>query len=146
MKDARTTEDRTHTPSRRFGLAAAGVALGVVALGLVAFLAMGNLLAASTDDEQRVTDVAELAVPEDVYREITLGIDKEALTERLLPARPVDTRVLERYQSRSPETVASSCVYYEADSRNADSLYRFCFEDDRLVDKTVVLPDDQLVR
>lgn len=80
-------------------------------------------------------------MPREVYAAVTLGIDKEALTERLLPARPVDTRVLQEYQLRSPQTPASSCVYYRSEGDPPEDLYRFCFEDDRLVDKTVVLPD-----
>lgn len=50
----------------------------------------------------------------------------------------MDAAVLERYQQRSPETPAASCVYFQAE---LEELYRFCFVEDQLVDKTVVLPD-----
>lgn len=106
------------------------VALVVVGLAGVAVL-LGIRAAFGGDDvDAPVTTVRSGVVAPDLYRQITLGIDKEALTELLLPARPVDTRVLERYDERSPETVASSCVYYEAGDGLADDLYRFCFEQD----------------
>jgi len=45
----------------------------------------------------------------------------------------------------SPETVATSCVYDESEAPPSDDLYRFCLEQDRLVEKTFILPsDDQL--
>lgn len=118
-----------------------GVAVGAVVVGLLVFL-LGRALSDPADDASgNVTDVAEGAVPQDVYDGIEPGADKEQLLERLRPALPVDTRVLARYQERSPETVGSSCVYFEAAGGQADSLYRFCFVEDELVDKTVILPD-----
>ena len=93
-------------------------------------------------EQVEVTDVEEGQVPRELFSAVTLGVDKETLTKRLQPARPVDARVLEEYQTRSPETPASSCVYYRSEGRPRDELYRFCFEEDRLVDKAVVLPDE----
>ncbi len=59
----------------------------------------------------------------------------------LRPALPVEGRVLDRYEERSPETVASSCAYYDGEDLAAEEMYRFCFVEDELVDKTVVFPD-----
>lgn len=120
------------------------VLAGLAGVGLAAFLLLDNIFEGTADDPAvPVTDVDEGEVPQDVYDDIDVGARKEDLLDRLRPALPVDTRVLERYQQRSPETVGSSCVYYEAAGGLADELYRFCFVDDELVDKTVILPDEQ---
>lgn len=121
----------------------AAAVVSVAVLGLAAFLLLGSLLSEAAEDTATpVTDVDEGKVPQEVYDDVAVGVDKEELLALLRPARPVDTRVLARYQERSPETVGSSCVYYEAAAGLADDLFRFCFIADELVDKTVILPDD----
>lgn len=111
-------------------------------MSLLALLFVGNGLNESADDTAvDVTDVEEGKVPQEVYDDVEPGAEKEELLARLRPALPVDTRVLARYQARSPETVGSSCVYHEAAGGLADDLYRFCFVDDQLVDKNVIVPD-----
>lgn len=132
--------------------AAGGGGLVVAACGVVAlagFVTLGSAVAMGTEErdpapsaEGQVTDVPEGKVPERAYRSVSLGARKNAVTKQLLPARPVDSRVLDRYERRAPETVATSCVYYESEAPPADDLYRFCFEQDRLVEKTFVLPED----
>ncbi len=119
-----------------------GLAVAVLAVGLVLFLVLGSALRDEVGTDQAVTDVAEESVSTQAYREVEIGTSKEQVTQNLLPARPVDTQVLDRYQQRAPETVSSSCVYYESEGGPADDLLRFCFEDDELVDKTVVLPEE----
>ena len=123
------------------------VAAGAV-MALAGFVTLGSAIAMGGEEDDpvppadvQVRDVAEGKVPEPAYRAVALGADKDAVTEQLLPARPVDSRVLDRYEERSPETVATSCVYYESEAPPADDLYRFCFEQDRLIEKTFVLPD-----
>ena len=117
---------------------AAGVAVVLLVLGGVA-----SLLASAGDGETRVVgDVRDGRVSADVYDRIELQTPKQQVLEALRPAEPVDMRVLDRYDLRSPATVATSCVYYDAEGVRAGALYRFCFDGDVLVDKTVVLPKD----
>jgi hypothetical protein len=148
MVETRGKSMRAEDVQRDTGAAGKMVAIvvgGVLLVALVVALAVGNLLNSGDDDvlpQDEVTDVTEGALPPEVYRGITVGIDKEALTERVLPVRPVDSAVLDRYQTRSPEGIESSCVYYKAQGGDPDDLFRFCFEDDRLVDKSVVVPDE----
>lgn len=115
--------------------------LAVAALiGLIAFLLLGNLLEETTETRP-VEDVEEGAVSEEAFAAVEVGDTKEDVTTALRPALPVDTRVLSQYELREPETPSSSCVYYETELGEADDLYRFCFVEDELVDKTVILPD-----
>lgn len=106
---------------------AAGLA-ALLAVTLVGFLLVGD----GGGDDLPVED----SIPAATYREVVLGVDREALTERLLPARPVDPAVLDR----SPEPVDGDCLHYRVAGRDQE-LYRFCFEDDRLVAKSVLTPD-----
>ena len=112
---------------------AAGLAV-LLAVVAVAFLLVGG----PGDDEAPLgtTDVGEGRVPPAVYRDVVLGVDPEALKERLRPARPVGAGVLDRYQDAP---AGASCLHYRAAGRD-DDLYRFCFEDDRLVAKDLVSP------
>jgi hypothetical protein len=124
------------------------VAAAGAAVALAGFVTLGSVVAMGTEDRDpppadgTVTDVEEGKVPATAYRSVSLGASKDAVTEQLLPARPVDSRILDRYEDRSPEAVATSCAYYESEPPPADDLYRFCFEQDRLVEKTFVLPED----
>lgn len=134
----------TQEKSRAAWKVVAAVVVAAVVVSLAVFLLLGNVLNGAVEDEraQQVTDVEEGKVPQFVYEDVEPGADKEELLAQLRPALPVDARTLARYQERSPETVGSECVYYEAAGGLADDLFRFCFVDDELVDKTVVLPDD----
>lgn len=135
------TERETERSTAAWKLVA--IVVGVlVAVVLVVLIVLGDLLADNVDAEDVATGVDEGAVSAAAYDEVQLGDQKEDVQEALRPALPVDTDVLERYQQRSPETVAASCVFYEAAGGPADALYRFCFSEDRLVDKTAVLPDE----
>ena len=111
----------------------------LLTLASVALVALVLLLVLRTSFG---SDAGGAGLSEEAYREVALGIDEEALSEALLPVRPVDVRTLGREDLRPSETEASTCVYYETAGGPADDLYRFCLEDDRLVEKTVVLPDD----
>ena len=115
----------------------------LVVVGLLVFLLLGNVLNDTVDQEApEATDVAEGAVSEQDFRDVRLGADKEEVLAALRPAQPVDAQVLDRYQERSPETAQSSCVHYESEGGAADALYRFCFVEDELVAKDLLLPDD----
>jgi hypothetical protein len=104
-----------------------------------------NALADQASDGGGETIEDEVSQPrpldEEVYDDIELGAQKEELLARLEPVQPVDGAVLERFQQRSPETVASSCVYYERLGAQRGELYRLCFDGDVLVDKTIVFPE-----
>ncbi len=116
------------------------VLISALVLGVV--VAMGALLDETTEDvvvEQEVTDVVEGEVPPETYASAELGTPKEEVLNLLLPAVPVNALALERYDLRSPETPAASCVYFDTVLELADQLYRFCFIEDLLVGKTVVL-------
>jgi hypothetical protein len=73
----------------------------------------------------------------EAFRGVVLGVDQEALTERFAPIRPVQLAKQER-RSRPADTL---CLHYPSDERADDVVYRFCFQDDRLVDKAVVRRD-----
>ncbi len=141
------TGTQTHNTDEEQRRAAWKVVVG--ALVLVSALVVGVLVAVGTllDEtievpvEQEVTDVAEGEVPLETYATVDLGTPKEEVLDLLLPAIPVDAVVLERYDLRSPETPAASCIYFDTVPELADQLYRFCFVEDLLVEKTVVLTD-----
>lgn len=126
-----------------------GSALAVVLGGVVALAAVGLLvfvlfaqLAQETADEVVVEDVREGSLTMEAYDNVELGAQKEEVLSELRPALPVDTRIVDRYESRSPATVAAECVYYERSGGRAGESFRFCFDEDVLVDKTVVLAGD----
>lgn len=128
--------------SGNVGLKVAGVLAAVVVAFVLVFVAMGYFAEETLDDgAQPVTDVREGGISPQTFQAVETGTDKEDLLAELRPALPVEGRVLERYEQRSPETVASSCVYYDGTELPSGELYRFCFEQDVLVDKTVVFPD-----
>lgn len=135
--------------SRNAAWKVAGVVGAVIAVlvvvGLLVFLLLGNVLKDTVDQgAPDVTDLDEGAVSEQEFTDVSLGNPKEDVLRELRPAMPVDSRVLDRYQQRSPETVQSSCVYYESvpDGAVTDALYRFCFVEDELVAKDLILPDE----
>ncbi|MFP5218290.1 MAG: hypothetical protein ACLGIG_00935 [Actinomycetes bacterium] len=119
-------------------------ALAVAAVVLVAALVGVVLLAdrAGDDDTPPVTDVQEADASDETYAAVETDMAKDEVEELLRPALPVDTRVLERYEDLEPQTPAAECVYYERGGGVAGELYRFCFDEDELVDKTVILPDE----
>lgn len=103
------------------------------------------LLAQLADETQEVPVAAvtvEEQLSEAAFAEVPLGAEKEQALQALLPVQPADTQVVDRFQGRSPETVAAECVFYERADGAADERYRFCFAEDVLIDKTVVLPDE----
>jgi hypothetical protein len=117
--------------------APAASALGalVLVVALVAFLLLSGVLerdAPSAQDEQG------RGIPAAAYQDVVLGVDREALTQRLRPEEPLDPRAVGRDPAETPR--GDSCLYYVA-LGDAEDLYRFCFEDDRLVDKSVVVRD-----
>ena len=119
-----------------------GVA-AAIALLVVAFVAIGALFTAGSEaDSSAAEDPLRARVTTEAYEGVELGTPKEDLLAALRPAEPVDVRVLDRYEERSPQTPAASCVYFDAKGVRAGALYRFCFDEDVLVDKTVVLPKD----
>lgn len=119
-----------------------GVAAAVAVL-VVAFVGIGALVSAGREDDRALVDDAPVQrVSAEAYESVELKTPKEEVMAALRPAEPVDVRILDRYEERSPETVASSCVYFDSEGVRVGALYRFCFEDDVLVDKTVVLPAD----
>lgn len=121
-------------------LVAVAAAIAVV---VVAFVAVGALISAGSEaDAGAVTDVPTQQVSAEAYERVDLKTPKEDVLRALQPAEPVDVRILDRYEQRSPETVASSCVYFDSEGVRVGALYRFCFDEDVLVDKTVVLPKD----
>lgn len=123
--------------ARLLGLAAA-VALALLAL----FLLLGNVLADAGDDPAPVEQVREGRLSQAAYADVELGERKEDVLTALRPVLPVDTRVVERYELREPETVAAECVYYDREDGRAGQQFRFCFVEDVLVDKTVLLAGD----
>lgn len=108
---------------------------------VLAGVACNALVDAAGDGDAPVEQSQPRPLDEQVYESIELGADKEELLARLEPVEPVDGAVLERYQLRSPETVSTSCVYYERLGEGTGELYRLCFDGDELVDKTVVFPE-----
>lgn len=89
-------------------------------------------------DPSSAQDVQGFGIPAAAYQEVVLGIDEEALTERLRPEEPLDPGAVGRDSAETPR--GDSCLFYAA-LGDAENLYRFCFEDDRLVDKSVVVRD-----
>ena len=119
-----------------------GVA-GAVALVVVAsFLFLGNVLADVGDEPLPVEEVREGRLSEAAYADVELGATKEDVLTALRPVLPVDTRVVERYEVREPETVAAECVYFDREDGRAGQQFRFCFAEDVLVEKTVILAGD----
>ena len=108
----------------------------ILAAGLAALLAVTLVGFLLVDDDGTDDLPAERGIPAATYRDVVLGVDREALTERLLPARPVDAAVLDR----APDPGDGECLHYRVADRDQE-LYRFCFEDDRLVAKSVLSPD-----
>lgn len=118
-----------------------GVAAAAVVLLVAVFLGIGQLV---NDDDADVPvtasqEVQQGELTEQAFEDVELGVTKEDLQASLRPVQPVDAAVLDRYDLRAPETVSASCVYYEGQDLPNEALYRFCFEDDVLVDKTFVL-------
>ena len=135
-RDARTS-DAGAAAARLLGLG------GAVVVSLVAlFLLLGNVLADAGDEPVPVQEVREGRVPQAAYAAVELGATKEDVLTALRPALPVDTRVLERSELREPEPVTAECVYFDRADGRAGQQFRFCFAEDVLVEKTVVLAGD----
>lgn len=116
---------------------------GAVAVALVAtFLFLGNVLADVGEGPVPVQQVREGRLSEAAYADVELGATKEDVLTAFRPVLPVDTRVLERYELREPETVSAECVYYDRADGRAGQQFRFCFAEDVLVEKTVILAGD----
>ena len=137
-----SSEDLEHRKERNTGahLVLGGLAVAAL-IGLVVFLLLGNLLEETTEQGLETPEADRPDVSQEAYAAVETGGTKEDVLSALEPAIPVDTRVLSESQLREPETPSSECVYYESAGGLADDLYRFCFVDDELVDKTVILPD-----
>jgi hypothetical protein len=136
---------RSHAAKGDAGAAAArllGAAGAVVIFVLAAFLFFGNVLADAGDEPVPVREVREGRLSEAAYAAVELGATKEDVLTALRPVLPVDTRVVERYELRDPETVAAECVYFDREDGRAGQQFRFCFAEDLLVDKTVILAGD----
>jgi len=125
-------------------LAIGGAAVGaVVAALLVVFLLFGNVLADLGDEEPvAVQQEREGRLSQAAYESVELGRTKEDVLAELRPVLPVGSRVLDRHEGRDPETVAGECVYFDRGDGRAGQQFRFCFADDVLVEKTVVLAGD----
>jgi hypothetical protein len=108
----------------------------VLVVALVAFLLLSGVL---ERDPPSAQDAEGRGIPAATYQDVVLGVDEEALTERLRPEEPLDPRAVGRDPRETPR--GDSCLYYAARG-DARDLYRFCFEDDRLVDKSVVVRDE----
>ena len=115
---------------------ASAVGAIVLVAALVGFLLLTGILERDPPSPQ---DVQGRGVPAATYQDVVLGVDEEALTERLRPEEPLDPRAVGRDPAEAPR--GDSCLYYAARG-DAQDLYRFCFEDDRLVDKAVVVRDE----
>lgn len=118
-----------------------GVAGAVVVAVLAVLLFLGNVLA-DASDEPLMQEVREGRLSAEAYADVDLGATKEDVLTALRPVLPVDTRVVERYETIEPETVAAECVYYDREDGRAGQQYRFCFAEDVLVGKTVILAGD----
>lgn len=143
-------EDRHATPrhpgarERDRGAGLAWVLGGVAAVAVVVlgvFLIFSQL-AQETTDEVAVQEVREGSLEIEAFDAVEVGTPKEEVLTSLRPVLPVDTEVVDRYEGRSPETVAAECVYYERYGGRAGESFRFCFDEDVLVDKTVLLAGD----
>ena len=119
-----------------------GAAGAVVASVLAVFLVLGNVLADAGDEPVPAQEVREGRLPQEAYQAVELGATKEDVLTALRPVLPVDTRVLERYEVGAPETVAAECAYFDRADGRAGQQFRFCFAEDVLVGKTVVLAGD----
>jgi hypothetical protein len=118
-----------------------GAVGAVVAVLVVVFLLFGQLAQLGSDDVA-VQEIREGSLTADAYEAVQLGAVKEDVLLELRPVLPVDTRVVDRYEQREPATVAGECVYYERYGGRTGELFRFCFEQDVPVDKTVLLAGD----
>lgn len=127
-------------PTRPTGAAAGLLAAGSAVVLLLVVLGLARAVSLSSSDADGAAAPGQLTGA--AYSVITLGIDEEALTERLSPARPVQVDAEGDAPGVTSEPFDGSCLFYEAAGRPAGDLYRFCFEDDRLVDKDVLSPDD----
>lgn len=119
-----------------------GFAGAVVVLAVAAFLFLGNVLADAGDDPVPVREVREGRLSQAAYADVELGATKEDVLTALRPVLPVDTRVVDRDALREPEGVAAECVYFDRADGRAGQQFRFCFAEDVLVEKTVVLSGD----
>jgi hypothetical protein len=119
-----------------------GAAGAVVVFVLAAFLFLGNVLADAGDEPVPVQEVREGRLSAAAYADVELGATKEDVLTALRPVLPVDTRVVERYELRDPETVAAECLFFDREDGRAGQQFRFCFHEDLLVDKTVILAGD----
>jgi hypothetical protein len=89
-----------------------------------------------------VQEVREGRLTDAAYADVELGARKDAVLTALRPVLPVGTRVIDRYQRAATERVAAECVYFDRADGRAGQQYRFCFVEDVLVDKTVLLAGD----
>lgn len=112
----------------------------LVAAVLVGGVAVFALAESTTDDDPRATTSMSGRVSDEDYADVQTGMMKREVEQLLLPATAVDVTVLDEYELREPDAPSAACVYYESAGGTADDVYRFCFEEDRLVDKTVILP------
>ncbi len=119
-----------------------GAAATVVIVVLAAFLFMGNFLAGLGEEPVQAREVDEGRLSDTAYASVDLGTAKEAVLTSLRPVLPVYSRAIDRYQLREPETVAAECVYYDRADGRAGQQFRFCFAEDVLIDKTVLLSGD----
>ncbi len=58
-------------------------------------------------------EVREGRLSEAAYADVEMGATKEDVLTALRPVLPVDTRVVDRYELRDPQTVAAECVYFD---------------------------------
>jgi len=115
-----------------------GIAAAVMVVLVAGFLGIGQLVNGDGREAPvAISDQGQLT--EQSFEDVELGVTKEDLQASLRPVLAVDGAILDRYDLRSPETASASCVYYEGRDLPNEALYRFCFEDDVLVDKTFVL-------
>lgn len=132
------------------GLKIVGV-VAAIGIGLVVLLVgYGEVLDAAQDDpplDQAVTAPVQDGGPqgelsEQAFQAVETGISKEDLQAQLRPVLALDARILDRYDLRSPETVSATCIYYAGEDLPQEALYRFCFDEDELVDKTFVFSEE----
>jgi len=119
-----------------------GIAAAVVVVLVAGFLGIGMLVNAGDDPEAPGTATEEVRqgqLTEQAFEDVELGVTKEDLQASLRPVLAVDAAILDREDLRSPETASESCVYYQGEDLPNEAVYRFCFQDDVLVDKTFVL-------
>lgn len=119
-----------------------GAAATVAVFVLGAFLVMGNFLTDAGEEPAEAVEVLEGRLSDEAYAAVQLGAVKETVLTSLRPVLPVYARTIDRYQLRDPETVAAECVYYDRADGRAGQQFRFCFAEDVLIDKTVLLSGD----